>query len=44
MLVTIKIKEPLLAKIDDTAKDINCSRNELINIILEHGIENVEIV
>ena len=43
-VITVRIKESTLAKIDEAVKEANCSRNELINIILEHGIDNIEIV
>ena len=37
------IKEDILAQLDKIAADSNYSRNELINIILRHGVENIEI-
>ncbi len=43
-VITVRIKESTLAKIDEASKEANCSRNELINIILEHGIDNIEII
>lgn len=43
-VITVRIKESTLSKIDEASEEINCSRNELINIILEHGIDNIEIV
>lgn len=42
-LITVRIREDTLAQIDDLATKTNRSRNELINIILKHGVENVEI-
>ena len=42
-VITVRIKEDILAEIDRIAKEINCSRNELINIILQYGIKNIEI-
>lgn len=42
-VITVRIKEDVLAEIDRIAKEINCSRNELINIILQYGIKNIEI-
>ncbi len=41
--ITVRIKEGTLAKLDSIATDSNYSRNELINIILEHGVDNIEI-
>ena len=43
-VISVRIKEDTLAALDRLAAETNCSRNELINIILKHGIENVEIV
>lgn len=43
-VITVRIKEDTLAEIDRIAAESNYSRNELINIILSHGIENIEIV
>lgn len=42
-VITVRIKEDTLSEIDRIAKEINYSRNELINIILEHGIRTIEI-
>ena len=42
-LISVRIKEETLAAIDKLAAETNYSRNELINIILAHGIENIEI-
>lgn len=42
-VITVRIKEDVLTEIDRIAKEINCSRNELINIILQYGIKNIEI-
>ena len=42
-VITIHIKEDTLAALDKLAQESNYSRNELINIILKHGIENIEI-
>lgn len=42
-IITIRIKEDILAGLDKIAADSNYSRNELINIILRYGVENLEI-
>ena len=42
-VITVRLKEDTLAEIDRIAKEINCSRNELINILLQYGIKNIEI-
>ena len=43
-VVSIRIGENLLEKIDKIAGESNHSRNEIINLILEHGVENIEIM
>ncbi len=42
-VITIRIKEDTLAELDRIAAESNYSRNELVNIILRHGIEHIEI-
>ena len=42
-IITVRIKEDILKSLDDIAAESNISRNELINILLKHGVENVEI-
>ena len=42
-VITVRLKEETLNKIVIMAKEINCSRNELINIMLQYGINNIEI-
>jgi len=42
-VITIRIKEDTLAKLDRIASESNYSRNELINVILSHGVKNIEI-
>ncbi len=42
-IITIRIREDILAELDRIASESNYSRNELINIILRHGVENIEI-
>ena len=42
-MITVRIKEETLAEIDKVASSANYSRNELINIILSHGIKNIII-
>ena len=43
-VITVRIKEDTLAALDQLAAETNYSRNELINIILKHGVENLQIV
>jgi len=42
-VISVRIREDTLAAIDRLAAESNYSRNELINIILAHGVENIEI-
>ena len=42
-VITVRIKEDTLNEIDTIARENNYSRNELINIILSHGIKNIII-
>ena len=42
-LISLRIKEDILEALDKLAADTNISRNELINILLKHGIAHVEI-
>lgn len=42
-IITVRIKEDTLAALDNLAAETNYSRNELINIILRHGVENIII-
>lgn len=42
-VITVRIKEDTLAALDRVAAESNYSRNELINIILKHGVENIQI-
>lgn len=42
-IISVRIKEDTLAQLDKIARESNYSRNELINIILRHGVENIEI-
>ncbi len=42
-VITVRIREDILAKLDKLSAETNHSRNELINLILAHGVENIEI-
>ena len=42
-VITVRIREETLASLDRLAAETNYSRNELINLILAHGLENIEI-
>ena len=41
---SIRIKEETVNKLDALSEQTNRSRNELINLILEYGVENAEII
>ena len=43
-IISVRIREETLSELDRIAAESNRSRNELINIILSHGIKNIEII
>ncbi len=42
-VISIRIKETTLNRLDEISKQSNRSRNEIINIILDSSIESIEI-
>ena len=42
-IISVRIKEDILAELDRLSVETNRSRNELINLILAHGVKNLEI-
>ncbi len=42
-IITVRIREDILARLDTIAAESNRSRNELINIILRYGLDNLTI-
>lgn len=42
-IISVRIKEEILKDLDSLAAEVNYSRNELINIILRYGIDNIQI-
>ncbi len=42
-IISVRIREDILAKLDRLSAETNHSRNELINLILAHGVDNIEI-
>ena len=42
-VITVRIREETLAALDKIAAEANYSRNELINLLLSHGVKNIEI-
>lgn len=43
-IISVRIREDILNELDRISKESNYSRNELINLILKYGIENLEII
>lgn len=41
---SVRIKEETVDKLEKLVMETNRSRNELINILLEFGIENCEVI
>ena len=42
-VITVRIREETLVELEHLVSETNYSRNELINIILSHGVKNIEI-
>ena len=42
-IISVRIKEETLAELDRISNECNYSRNELINMILSHGVKNLII-
>ena len=42
-VVSVRIKNKTLNKLDDISEQTNRSRNELINILLEQALEKTEV-
>ncbi len=42
-VITVRLREETLKELDRISAESNYSRNELINIILKHGVENLTI-
>lgn len=42
-IISVRIREDILCKLDKIAAESNHSRNELINLILDYGIKNIEL-
>ena len=40
---SIRIKEETVTELERIAEQSNCSRNEIINILLDYAIDNCEI-
>ena len=42
-MISVRLREETLTDLDRIAAETNYSRNELINLILAHGVKNIEI-
>ena len=42
-IVSVRMKDELIACLDDLSVQTNCSRNELINLSLENAVKIVKI-
>ena len=42
-VITVRIREELLSELDKLAYEVNYSRNELINLMISHGLKNIKI-
>ncbi len=42
-VISIRIKDETLQQLDELVKETNRSRNEIINLILEFGLDKVEV-
>lgn len=42
-VISLRLKEETLRKIDEFAGKTNRSRNEIINILLDHGVELLKV-
>lgn len=42
-MISVRLREDILSQLDKLSNETNYSRNELINVILEFGINNIEI-
>ncbi|MBQ3178615.1 MAG: ribbon-helix-helix protein, CopG family [Clostridia bacterium] len=42
-LISVRLRESIYNRLEELAKETGCSRNELINLILEQGLKNIVI-
>ena len=42
-VITVRIREDLLSELDKLAFEVNYSRNELINLMIAHGLKNIKV-
>ena len=43
-VISVRMKDETIAKLDDLSNQTNRSRNELINLLLEAALENVSVL
>ena len=43
-VITVRLQNDILEKLDKIAQESNHSRNELINIMLAYGVDNIKII
>ena len=43
-IVSVRMRDETLARLDDLSAQTNRSRNELINLLLEEALQNVTVV
>ena len=42
-IFSVRIKGETAKKLNELAADANCSRNEIVNLLLDYGISNCEV-
>ena len=42
-LISVRLRDSIYNRLEELAKETGCSRNELINVILEQGLKNIVI-
>ena len=42
-IISVRIREDILQELDRISAEANYSRNELINLMLEHGVKNIQV-
>lgn len=42
-VISVRLKDETIQRLDELVKETNRSRNEIISILLEYGLDNVEV-
>lgn len=42
-VISVRLRDDTLKRLDELVKETNRSRNEIISMLLEYGLDNVEI-